>query len=184
MKLIVGLGNPGPQYELTRHNAGFILIDLIADHYSMCWEKKDKFYGDSAKGMVLGNQAILLKPQTYMNLSGKSVAQCLRFFKISPSDTIVLHDEIDLEFGKVKSRLDGGHGGHNGIRSIISEIGSDKFARIKLGVGRPADRSIDVSSWVLGPMSDDELVFLQKSMLSEVLVRLKNILEVNTAKNS
>ena len=177
MKLIVGLGNPGPQYELTRHNAGFLVLDKLAQEFSISWETKDKLGGEIGKGTIFGQQVILLKPQTYMNLSGKSVAQCLRFFKIDPTQVVVLFDDIDLDFGKVKSRLDGGHGGHNGIRSMISELGSDQFARVKLGIGRPDHAKASVANWVLAPMSDAELSVLLNEMYQDAYLRLKNVME-------
>ena len=140
MKLIVGLGNPGPKYEITRHNAGFLVLDEVAKRFDVGWSGQ-RFQGELAKGNIHGETCVLLKPMTFMNLSGRSVAQALRFFKIDESDLIVLHDDIDVPSGKVKARTGGGHGGHNGIRSIIAETGLKDFFRIKLGVGRPKEKS-------------------------------------------
>lgn len=179
MKLVIGLGNPGPQYETTRHNAGFLMLDLIADHFGISWDGK-KFDGLSAKGSIHGESVLLLKPMTFMNLSGKSVSQAMRFFKIPSSDVVVLHDEIDLAHGKVKARVGGGAGGHNGIRSLIKETGQSEFHRIKLGVGKPATEGhagIGVSQWVLNPFSDEQLLELQQGMLEATLVRLKSIFQ-------
>jgi PTH1 family peptidyl-tRNA hydrolase len=184
MKLVVGLGNPGPQYETTRHNAGFLMIDLIAESVGATWESgSNKFGGDLAKGSLLSHSCLFLKPMTFMNRSGRSVGEVARFFKIAPPDIVVLHDDIDVPSGKVKARESGGHGGNNGIRSIIDENGYDNFHRIKLGVGRsahPGDAA--VSNWVLGQFTDEELKVLQGPMLEDVKVRLKGIFEKSTAK--
>lgn len=177
MKLLVGLGNPGGQYETTRHNAGFLMLDLIADDFGLSWSKS-KFEGETAKGQILGEAVILLKPTTFMNLSGRAVVKASRFYKVDPEDIIVFHDDIDMESGKVKTRMGGGHGGHNGIRSIIQESGSSQFYRVKLGVGRPEqEQAIDVKNWVLSAYSDAELLSLQKEMLEAVKVRLKGIFQ-------
>jgi len=177
VKLLVGLGNPGPQYETTRHNAGFLMADLLAEKLGISWGAR-KFDGEFAKGSLWGEPLALLKPLTFMNLSGRAVAKAMQFFKIAVGDLIVLHDDIDVPAGAVRARAGGGHGGHNGIRSIMAEIGGE-FHRIKLGLGRPpveADRpGSQVSQWVLGPMSDEELASLQGEMLEAVMLRLKNI---------
>jgi PTH1 family peptidyl-tRNA hydrolase len=179
MKLIVGLGNPGPQYETTRHNAGFLMVDLIAEEVGAAWESgAGKFGGDLAKGTLMGHQCLFLKPMTFMNRSGRPVGDVARFFKISPPDIIVLHDDIDVPAGKVKARESGGHGGNNGIRSIIAENGYDNFHRVKLGVGRPPNGGESaVTSWVLGRFTDEELEVLQGAMLEDVKVRLKGIFD-------
>ena len=166
MKLLVGLGNPGPQYETTRHNAGFLILDLIAEQFGLRWE---------------GESCLLLKPLTFMNLSGKSVAACAGFYKLQAPDIVVLHDEIDVPAGKVKAKVGGGAGGHNGIRSIQAETGMDGFHRLKLGVGKPEGATAasrqSVHDWVLGRMTDEELKALQGPMFQEVLVRLKGIFQ-------
>lgn len=175
MKLIVGLGNPGPKYETTRHNAGFLMVDEIASHYNISWSGQ-KFNGIVAKGQVLSEDCILLKPQTFMNMSGRSVRAALNFFKLEPQDMVVIYDDIDVPDGKVKARIGGGHGGHNGIRSIMQEGGVSDFHRIKLGVGRPCFGGENlVSNYVLGRLSDDQLALIQGQLLDEVLIRLKNI---------
>lgn len=178
MKLIVGLGNPGPKYETTRHNAGFLVLDLLADHFGIRWEgEQAKFQGEIARGKVWDEDCVFLKPVTFMNLSGRSVAALSRFYKIEPQDIIVLHDDVDVPAAKVKARAGGSHGGNNGIRSIIAETGLENFHRIKLGIGKPEGLNGDVSGWVLGRMTDEELKALHETMFPEVLVRLKGIFQ-------
>ncbi|MEM9577947.1 MAG: aminoacyl-tRNA hydrolase [Pseudomonadota bacterium] len=146
MKLIVGLGNPGPKYAGHRHNIGFIALDQIArDHGFAAW--KGKHQGSLAEGRFGSARAVLLKPETFMNNSGQSVQAAMRFFKLEPSDVIVFHDEIDLAPGKVKYKLGGGHAGHNGLRSIHAHIGPE-YARVRLGVGHPGHKD-KVPSYVL-----------------------------------
>jgi len=179
MKLIVGLGNPGPKYETTRHNAGFLMVDSIAEKASASWST-GKFDGELAKGNFLGESCTFLKPMTFMNLSGRSVSAVMRFFKIELEDVIVLHDDIDVPSGKVKTKANGGHGGNNGIRSIIECLGTREFHRVKLGVGRPEDNGAkeqEVHNWVLGPMTDAELISLQREMLDATVVRIKGIFD-------
>ena len=180
MKLLVGLGNPGPKYEMTRHNAGFLVIDLIASDSKVNWAMDQKLQGEVCRGSVLGEPCIFLKPMTYMNLSGRSVGSVMRFYKIKPSDVVVLHDDIDVPAAKVRARTGGSHGGHNGIRSIIDETGFSEFHRIKLGLGRPPEQW-DTADWVLQPMSADELLPLKSDMLKEVYIRLKQIFEQSKA---
>lgn len=184
MKLIVGLGNPGPKYETTRHNAGFLITDLLADHLGFKWEGQ-KFGGEFAKGSAWGESCVLLKPLTFMNLSGKSVAACSVFYKLQASDIVVIHDEIDVPSGKVKAKIGGGSGGHNGIRSIQAETGMDGFHRLKIGVGKPegatAASKDSIHNWVLGMMTDEELKALAGPMFQEVLVRLKGIFQQKTS---
>lgn len=181
MKLLVGLGNPGAQYAMTRHNAGFIILDLLAEEEKLTWRDEARFSSTTAKGSFLGLTVMLQKPTTYMNRSGFAVGNLLRFLKLKPADMIVFHDDIDLPAGKVRVREGGGHGGHNGIRSIIDEVGDSNFYRIKLGVGRPNDaqeeRRESVSNWVLGKMSELELQTLRTTMLTEAKLRLKGILD-------
>lgn len=177
MKLLVGLGNPGPKYELTRHNAGFLILDLIAVGAKIPWEGgSNKFGGEIAKGTFNGQTCVFLKPMTFMNLSGRSVRAVTSFFKIEPKDVICLHDELDVPAGKVKARVGGGAGGHNGIRSMIEELGSADFHRIKLGIGKPPPQW-QGADWVLGRFADEELLALQEGMYQEVLVRLKSIFD-------
>ena len=160
----------------SRHNAGFITLDLLAEKHGIPLAER-RFDGLIGRGQVFQNDCLLLKPLTFMNLTGKSVAQAVRFYKISEGNIIVLHDDIDVPIGKVKARLGGGHGGHNGIRSIFDETGFQGFHRIKLGVGRPQldKENRSVSNWVLAHLAEDELFALRKEMFEDVLLRLQNI---------
>ncbi|MEM8656265.1 MAG: aminoacyl-tRNA hydrolase [Pseudomonadota bacterium] len=138
MKLIVGLGNPGPKYARNRHNIGFMVLDRIAaDHGFPAW--KSKHQGVVSEGRFGSDRTILLKPETYMNKSGDSIGAAMRFHKLDPEDVIVLHDEIDLAPGKVRWKVGGGHAGHNGLRSVHAHIGPD-YARVRLGVGHPGHK--------------------------------------------
>ena len=185
MKLIVGLGNPGNKYTRTRHNAGFIVLDLIADEQGITLNRKmfDSVYGEAE---LFQEPVVLVKPQTFMNLSGKSVRQWQQFYKISPKDTVVIHDDIDMVSGSVKTKSGGGHGGNNGVRSIIEETGERDFFRIKLGIGKPdlsIDREDSVTSWVLNAFSDEELVHLKSVMFKETMLRLQEIFRQSQQKN-
>lgn len=157
MKLIAGLGNPGPTYHETRHNAGFMVLDRLAESAGIACDKK-KFNALYGEGSWLGERVALLKPQTFMNLSGRSVAEALRFYKVSPDDLIVIHDELDLPFGQLRLKKGGGHGGHNGIRSIIAEIGTPDFVRLRVGIGRPERGSVE--KYVLAPFSREDAGFI------------------------
>ena len=138
MKLIVGLGNPGPKYARNRHNIGFMAVDRIAgDHGFGAW--KSKHQGVISEGRFHSDRVVLLKPETFMNNSGDSVGAAMRFYKIDPEDVIVLHDEIDLAPAKVKWKIGGGHAGHNGLRSVHAHVGPD-YARVRLGVGHPGHK--------------------------------------------
>ncbi len=146
MKLIAGLGNPGPKYARNRHNIGFLSVDAIAAAHDFGpW--RAKFQGLVTEGRLPTGKAILLKPETFMNLSGDSVQAALAFHKLTVRDLIVLHDELDLAPGKVRPKTGGGHAGHNGLRSIMAHLGPD-FARIRLGIGHPGDKAL-VSNYVL-----------------------------------
>lgn len=136
MKLVVGLGNPGEKYRLTRHNVGFMVTELLARRYQLGLKKKG-YQGIYAVGRIATSQATLLLPQTFMNLSGASVTAAYRSLGIVPGDLIVIHDELDLPFGRLKIRPGGGHGGHNGIRDIIQGLGLQDFIRVRIGIGRP-----------------------------------------------
>jgi len=140
MLLLAGLGNPGAGYAGHRHNMGFVAVDAIAGRYRAApWRKK--FQGELAEGEIAGTRVLLLKPMTYMNLSGQSVTAALDFFKLEPAALTVFHDEIDLLLGRVKVKSGGGHGGHNGIRDIMAHLGPD-FRRVRLGVGHPGERDL------------------------------------------
>jgi peptidyl-tRNA hydrolase, PTH1 family len=154
MKLIVGLGNPGGKYANNRHNVGFMAVDEIHDHYGFSpWRKR--FSGELAEGMIGHAKCLLLKPSTYMNESGRSVGEALRFYKLDLDDVIVLYDEIDLVPGKLKAKNGGGNAGHNGLRSMSSHIGNE-YHRIRIGVGRPSQKS-QVSNYVLRDFSKADL---------------------------
>ena len=153
--LIVGLGNPGREYEKTRHNAGFRCIDLLADQLG-CKIDKLKFQGLYCQANYNGGKIFLLKPQTYMNLSGRSVLQLSAYFNIPPQRIIVMFDDISLEPGRLRIRANGSAGGHNGIKSIIQEIGSQEFPRVKIGVGGKPNPNYDLADWVLSTFSANE----------------------------
>ena len=146
MLLIVGLGNPGSQYSKNRHNIGFMAVDEIVRRHGF-GAFRAKFQGELAEGKVGTQKVLALKPMTFMNESGRSVAQAVKFYKIAPEDVIILHDELDLAAGKLRVKSGGGHGGHNGLRSIHAQIGPD-YRRIRLGIGHPGDKA-KVTSHVL-----------------------------------
>lgn len=160
MFLIVGLGNPGKEYENTRHNIGFEVIDYIANKYNIELNRV-KFKGIYGEGFIANKKVILLKPTTYMNLSGESIREVINFYKLTEEDIIVLYDDISLEVGRLRIREKGSAGGHNGIKSIITNLSTDVFSRIKIGVGQPKG---DLVSHVLGKFSKDEQVVLKESM--------------------
>ena len=153
--LIVGLGNPGREYEKTRHNAGFRSLDILADKLG-CKVDKGKFQGLYGQVTRDGRKLYLLKPLTYMNLSGRSVLQLSAYFNIPPQRIIVLFDDISLEPGRLRIRADGSAGGHNGIKSIIQEVGSQTFPRVKIGVGAKPHPEMDLADWVLSTFSAQE----------------------------
>ena len=154
MYLIVGLGNPGREYEHTRHNAGFDAIDVLAGKLGADVKEK-KHKGLCGKGMIAGEKVILLKPQTFMNLSGESVRAAADFYKIDAEHMIVLYDDIDLDVGKLRVRAKGSAGGHNGIKNIIAHMGTQEFPRVRIDVGAKPDR-MDLADYVLGRFSQVE----------------------------
>ena len=153
--LMVGLGNPGREYEKTRHNCGFRAIDILAQKLN-CKVDKGKFQGLYGQVNYNGSKLLLLKPMTYMNLSGRSVLQLSAYFQIPPQRIIVIFDDISLEPGRLRVRADGSAGGHNGIKSIIAEIGSQDFPRVKVGVGAKPHPEQDLADWVLSNFSASE----------------------------
>ena len=159
MLLLVGLGNPGDEYAKNRHNIGFMALDVIAEHYGFS-PFRSKFQGLIAEGTIDGEKVLALKPQTFMNDSGRSVVQATTFYKIPPEDIIVFHDEIDLEAAKVKVKRGGGHAGHNGLRSIHDHIGSD-YGRVRIGVGHPGDKA-QVTGHVLNDFSKSDKVWVAR----------------------
>ena len=150
--LIVGLGNPGKEYTRTRHNCGFRALDILADKLG-CKVDKGKFQGLYGQCNYRGKKLLLLKPQTYMNLSGRSVLQLSAYFNVPPQRIIVMFDDISLEPGRLRIRKDGSAGGHNGIKSIIAELGSQDFPRVKIGVGSKPTPEYDLADWVLSSFS-------------------------------
>jgi PTH1 family peptidyl-tRNA hydrolase len=157
MWLIAGLGNPGKEYALNRHNVGFMVADVIADHYNFPdWKKK--FNGLMSQGEINGEKVLLLKPTTFMNVSGSSVGAAAQFFKISSEKTIVVYDELDLDPGKIRVKQNGGSGGHNGIKSIDTAIDKN-YWRIRLGIGHPGDKD-RVSGYVLSNFAKSEMQWL------------------------
>lgn len=161
--LIVGLGNPGREYEKTRHNAGFRALDILSGKLG-CKVDKLKFQGLYCQVNYGGKKLFLLKPQTFMNLSGRSVLQLSAFFHIPPHRIIVLFDDISLEPGRLRIRSDGSAGGHNGIKSIIQELGSQDFPRVKIGVGAKPHPDFDLADWVLSSFSPAEDKALQSAL--------------------
>ena len=152
--VITGLGNPGPQYQWTRHNAGFLFLDRLASHENIPVTRKtfSSLVGEWDHG---GHRLILIKPQTFMNLSGRAVMQALQFYKLPTSQLIVVHDELDIPFGAVRFKQDGGHGGHNGLKSIMEQLGKGDFIRLRIGIGRPPQQ--DTTSYVLGNIPPDQM---------------------------
>lgn len=160
--LIVGLGNPGSKYEFTRHNAGFLCLDVIAD--DKCAKiNKIKYKSVIGEANIAGHRCILQKPQTFMNNSGEAVKEAASFYKIPPERVIVIFDDISLPCGKMRIRRKGSDGGHNGIKSIIAHLGSDNFPRIKLGVGEKPSPDWDLADWVLSSFKKDELTSLREA---------------------
>lgn len=161
LRLIIGLGNPGPEYAKTRHNAGFRFVDALAERTGARWGLESKLFGETAKVDIAGHTVWLLKPATYMNLSGKSVTTAQRYWKIAPEETLVAHDELDLAPGVARLKFDGGHGGQNGLRDIIHLLGHGKFHRLRVGIGHPGHKD-KVTPWVLGrPGKDDDILIGQ-----------------------
>ena len=155
MKLIVGLGNPGREYELTRHNIGFMAIDELAKRWNISLNEQ-KFKGVFGAGFVNGEKVILLKPLTYMNLSGESIRPRMDYYKIDVEDFVVLYDDLDIPVGKLRLRMKGSAGGHNGVKSTISHLGTQEFQRIRMGIDRPKN-GMKVVDYVLGRFTSEEI---------------------------
>ncbi|MGC2167388.1 MAG: aminoacyl-tRNA hydrolase [Gallionella sp.] len=163
IRLIVGLGNPGGEYEATRHNAGFWWADEFANSHKLDFRSEAKFHGMMARGQLHGHEMILLKPQTYMNNSGRSVGALAQFYKIDPAAILVVHDELDLPPGVARLKIGGGHGGHNGLKDIIAQLGTRDFWRLRLGIGHPGDRT-EVSNYVLNDPRREERDQIDQAM--------------------
>ncbi len=158
LRLIVGLGNPGREHERDRHNAGFRFVDALAGKAGARFGVEPKLFGETAKIEFAGRSLWLLKPATYMNLSGKSVTAALRFWKIEPEQALLAHDELDLPPGTARLKFDGGHGGQNGLRDTMKLLGHGRFHRLRIGIGHPGHKD-RVTGWVLGkPGSDDDIM--------------------------
>ena len=168
IKLFVGLGNPGPEYADTRHNAGFWWIDQVARQLSARLVAERGYHGLVARATVRGQSVWLLQPQTFMNLSGKSVAALARFYKIAPEQILVVHDELDLAPGQAKLKQGGGHAGHNGLRDIHAQLGTGDYWRLRIGIGHPGDKS-EVVGWVLRKPPADELTQIEAAITRSAL---------------
>ena len=156
IRLIVGLGNPGSKYEATRHNAGFWFVDEIARQQGVLFRSESKFFGEVCRANFDGNQIWLLKPTTFMNRSGQSVAALAKFYKIPVTEILVAHDELDIPVGDARWKKGGGHGGHNGLRDITSHLGKE-FWRLRLGVGHPGDKNKVIDYVLSNPSKDDHI---------------------------
>lgn len=169
--LVVGLGNPGSQYENTRHNAGFAVIDALADRGDFPVQRL-KFHALTNTATVGGQGVLVMKPVTYMNLSGQAVGEAARFYKISPDHVLVISDDVDLPLGKLRIRKGGSAGGHNGLKSIIQHLGTDQFPRLKVGVGGKPHPDYDMADWVLGKLQGED-----KRIMDDAAVRAAQAVE-------
>jgi peptidyl-tRNA hydrolase, PTH1 family len=163
IRLIVGLGNPGREYENTRHNAGFWWVDELARAHHANLKAEDRFHGLLARCSMQGQEVFLLEPQTFINVSGRAVGAVAQFYKIEPAQILVVHDELDLPPGSAKLKLGGGHGGHNGLKDIIAHLGTKEFWRLRLGIGHPGDRS-EVVNFVLNAPRRKERELIDQAM--------------------
>ena len=163
MKMIAGLGNPGEAYAQTAHNVGFDVVDVIAQRLKIGWKNSSGFQARTAKTIYAGQQLMLVKPQTFMNLSGNSVAALLRYFGGTPADLAVISDDADLPLGRMRLRANGGSGGHRGLLSIIEQLGTEDFPRLRVGIGRE-DRQGDLASQVLAKLDETRQNLLRKSV--------------------
>jgi len=175
LRLIIGLGNPGPRYETTRHNAGFWLVDHLADDLGASFTHDRPFFAHVAKARVGGELVVLAKPDTFMNRSGQAAGALMRFYKLTPDQVLVIHDELDLLPGQVKLKRGGGHAGHNGLRDIQRAFSSPDFWRLRVGIGHPRDFGLaqQVAAFVLNPPRRDEL-----AQIEEAIERCRRVLPV------
>jgi peptidyl-tRNA hydrolase, PTH1 family len=162
IKLIVGLGNPGPQYEATRHNAGFWWMDQVCAETGSKLNLEAKFFGHAGK-LNGASEVWLLKPTTFMNVSGRAVGAIAKFYKIAPDEVLVIHDELDLPPGTVKLKKGGGHGGHNGLKDITAQLGTPDFWRLRIGIGHPGDKS-QVANFVLHAPTREEQALIEQNI--------------------
>jgi PTH1 family peptidyl-tRNA hydrolase len=163
IKLIVGLGNPGTEYEPTRHNAGFWFVDDLAGRCQQSFRNEVRFHGQAARCLLDGSDCRLLKPMTYMNRSGQAVRAMVQFFKVSLEEILVVHDELDLPAGTVKLKKGGGHGGHNGLRDLISQLGDREFYRLRVGIGHPGNKN-QVVDYVLKKPSREDRALIEDAI--------------------
>lgn len=159
MKAVIGLGNPGMKYDRTKHNVGFMLLDIITKELNLTY--RNDFRGKVTESKIEEKKVFFLKPETYMNLSGYAVAQLIGYYKLHPQDILVIHDDMDLPLGKMRLRSKGSSGGHNGLKSIIAELGTQEFWRLKIGVGRPQEE-YDIVNHVLSSFNKEENPILQE----------------------
>ncbi len=180
MIILAFLGNPGSKYSRTRHNIGFMTGDFFASSTGIRINKKG-FGAETGTGRIEGKDVLLLFPQTFMNLSGQSVAKAMDFYNVKPAELIVVHDELELPFGDIRLKTGGGHKGHNGLRSIIAETGSADFHRVRFGIGRPSNPQMDVADHVLSVFSKDEMDELPKLLPSaaDMITSLIKKIEIN-----
>ncbi len=169
MKLIVGLGNPGKEYESTRHNIGFMVLDKLADSFRFSFQK-EKFQGIYGETSINNEKIIFLKPLKYMNLSGEVVRDFIHFFKIPAEDILIIHDDLDLSVGKIKLRQKGSSGGHNGLKDIEKNIGTNEYKRIKIGISN--NKQLDTKDYVLGKFTTEE-----KELLNPILDEMPSLIE-------
>ncbi len=163
LKLIAGLGNPGPQYEHTRHNAGFWLVDLLARKYGDMFRSESRFKGDTCRISIEGQSVWLLKPMNFMNRSGEAIAKLAHFYKLPIESILVAHDELDLPPGIVRLKKGGGHGGHNGLRDSIRHLGRNDFLRVRIGIGHPGS-SAEVTNYVLRRAPQQEQTLIEEAL--------------------
>jgi len=163
IRLIVGLGNPGREYEATRHNVGFWWVEALAQEHNLNFKSETKFHSMTSRGNVHGHEVFLLMPQTFMNHSGRAVGALAQFYKIVPAEILVVHDELDLPPGSAKLKIGGGHGGHNGLKDIIAHLGSKDFWRLRIGIGHPGERS-EVSNYVLNDPRREERELIDEAL--------------------
>jgi PTH1 family peptidyl-tRNA hydrolase len=174
MKLIVGLGNPGAKYSQTRHNAGFMAVEHLAKKFGFDkFKMTEKHKAETAEGQISGLKALLIKPQTFMNNSGQAVQSVMSFYKLKAEDIIVVYDDVDLPFEKLRIRPKGSAGNHKGMKSVIEQVGGQDFIRIRLGTQPPASYKGSLEDYVLGKLTAD-----QKKKLSDVISKLPSVLEV------
>ncbi len=175
IRLIAGLGNPGPEYEQTRHNAGFWFLDTLVQRYGGQFRPESKFHGLATRLQIRGHELWLIKPTTFMNRSGQAVAALANFYKIPPEQILIVHDELDLGVGIARLKRGGGHGGHNGLRDLHTRLGGNGYARLRIGIGHPGDARA-VTGYVLGKPPLDDRVAIDRA-IDEALEEVEPLLE-------